>query len=63
MRTINRRISKLEQESMRLNTKTVLLVESYPDQTIGEAKVEAELSCNEDDHGIVFLSALDAGTL
>lgn len=64
MRTLDRRLQKLEQENKRRSTKHILLVERYPGQTLEEAKAEAGLcSTNENDYQIVFMTAQDFATL
>ena len=62
MRTIDRRLTKLEQENKRRSTKNILLVERYTGQPLEEAKAEAGLS-SESDYQIVFMSAQDAAVL
>jgi len=64
MRTIDRRLSKLEQENKRRSIKHIVLVERYPDQSLEEAKVEAGLANkNENDYNIAFMSSEDAAAL
>jgi hypothetical protein len=64
MRTIDRRLRKLEEESKRRSIKHLLLVERYPGQPLEEAKAEADLSSmNESDYQIVFMTAQDAAIL
>lgn len=64
MSAYDRRISKLERESKYRTTKHLLLVERYPGQPLEEAKMEADLTCeNENDYQIIFMSKEDAATL
>ena len=64
MRTLDRRLQKLEQENKRLSTKHLLLVERYPGQPLEEAKEEAGLSGkNENNSQIVFMTAQDFACL
>ena len=64
MRTLGRRLSKLEQESMNRNKKHLLLVEKYPEQPLEGAKEQAGISSeNEHEYQVICVSALDAATL
>jgi hypothetical protein len=62
MRTLDRRLRKLEQENKRQSIKHMLLVERYPGQPLEEAKAEAGLT-SESDYQVVFMSAPDAACL
>ena len=64
MRTIDRRLKKLEEENKRRSIKHMLLVERYPGQPLEEAKEDAGLtSTNENDYQILFMTVQDAACL
>ena len=64
MGILDRRLSRLEQESRHRNKKNIILVERYRGQSIEEAKEEAGISSeNEHEYQVVFMPTMDYATL